>query len=458
MTKIEQKVLKFIDGNDLIQKGDKIIVSLSGGPDSVFLLYLLKKYQKRFSITLSAFHLNHLLRAKDAALDEEFCQSLCASLNIPLYAVRKNVKQYASNKKISIEEAGRNLRYSELNKLLNKSRFNKIATAHHSDDNAETVLLNLIKGTGLKGISGIPFKRDNVIRPILVLTKSEILKYLDFNNIHYRIDNSNFDVDPERNFIRNILLPLIRTKLNPSVENALFNSSLNFKSLYSYLLDSTADVFKNVLLKDSELRIPLDKLLDFNEDLLTFALKELIERNFYENLTFKGISSLIRLIHKQAGRRINLSSGLTAYKERNELIIIENKNSVTSVAKISEVRIGEEKIIDGFLLEVKSADVMVIPSGKEKNREFISADNLVDNKFIIRNWQNGDKFFPLGMKGSKKISDFLNELKIESGKKKNQLLLLNGNKIVWVIGHRLDDRFKIKKNTKNILELCLRKA
>jgi tRNA(Ile)-lysidine synthase len=398
-----------------------------------------------------------MLRAKDAALDEEFCKALCASLNIPFFSVRKNVKQYAHKKKISIEEAGRNLRYSELNKLLSKTRFNKIATAHHSDDNAETVLLNLIKGTGLKGISGIPFKRDVVIRPILVMSKSEILKYLNSKSIRFRIDNSNFDVDPERNFIRNILLPLIRTKLNPSVENALFNSSLNFKSLYSYLLNSTASVFNDIVLKDSELKIPLNKLLDFNEDLLTFALKELIERNFYENLTFKDISSLKSLIYKQSGRKINLSSALTAFKERNELIIIQNKNSVTSEAKISEVRIGEEKIIEDFVLEVKSTDLKV-PLGKEKNREFISADKLVGDKFIIRNWQNGDKFLPLGMKGSKKISDFLNELKIDSSKKKNQLLLLNGNKIVWVIGHRLDDRFKIKKNTKNILELCLRKA
>jgi tRNA(Ile)-lysidine synthase len=316
----------------------------------------------------------------------------------------------------------------------------------------------LVKGTGLKGISGIPFKRDMVIRPILVLNKSEILKYLDLKNIHYRIDNSNFDVDPERNFIRNILLPLIRTKLNPSVENALFNSSMNFKSLYSYLLDSTADVFKDVLLTDSDLKIPLDKLLHYNEDLLTFSLKELIERNFCENLTFKDISSLVSLIHKQSGRKINLSSGLTAFKERNELIIVQNKKSTSPENKNLEIRIGEEKILDNFSLEIKPVDVMTVSPGKEKNREFISADNLVNDKFLIRNWQNGDKFLPLGMKGSKKISDFLNELKIESGKKKNQLLLLNGNKIVWVIGHRLDDRFKIKKNTKNFLELCLKKA
>jgi tRNA(Ile)-lysidine synthase len=456
MKKTEQKVLKFIDDNSLIRKGDKILVSLSGGPDSVFLLHFLKKYQKRLAVSLYAFHLNHLLRGKDASLDEDFCKQLCSSLNIPLFSVRKNVKQFAHKKKISIEEAGRVLRYSELSKLLKKISFNAIATAHNCDDNTETVLLNLIKGTGLKGISGIPVKRDNIIRPILVLPKQEILKYLDLKKNKFRIDSSNFEIDLERNFIRHILLPLIRSKLNPSVDNAIFNSSQNFRSLYSYLLNSTNEVFKDICIRGSALNIPLNKLLKLNDDLLTFSLKELVERNFSESLMFKDIISLKSLISKQTGRRINLSSGLTAYKERNELIIKQNKDSGLLEKKNIKINIGEEKTFDNFTVSIKYADVAAISPGKEKTREFISADNIVGSKFVIRNWKNGDKFFPIGMKGKKKISDFLNELKIESHKKKEQLLLLNGTKIVWVIGHRLDDRFKITKNTKNVLELCLK--
>jgi tRNA(Ile)-lysidine synthase len=458
MEKTEQKTLKFIDDNSLIQKGDKIIVSLSGGPDSVFLLYFLKKYQKKFSVSLYAFHLNHLLRGKDASLDEDFCKQLCSSFNIPLFSVRKNVKQFARKKKISVEEAGRILRYSELGKLSKKIGFNKIATAHNCDDNAETVLLNLIKGTGLKGISGIPVKRDNIIRPVMVLPKHEILKYLELKKIRFRIDSSNLEVDFERNFIRHALLPLIRSKLNPSVDNAIFNSSQNFKSLYSYLLASTNELFRDIVINDSALNIPLDKLLQLNDDLLTFSLKELVERNFFANLMFKDIGSLKSLISKQTGRRINLSSGLTAYKERDLLIIKKNKDSVVREKKDISISIGEEKTFDNFTVSIKPVDVAAISPGKAKTREFISADNIVGSKFSIRNWQDGDKFFPLGMNGTKKISDFLNELKIESHKKKNQLLLLNGKKIVWVIGYRLDDRFKITKTTKNYLELCFKTA
>jgi tRNA(Ile)-lysidine synthase len=211
-------------------------------------------------------------------------------------------------------------------------------------------------------------------------------------------------------------------------------------------------------MRDSALNIPLNKLLQLNDDLLTFSLKELVERNFSANLMFKDISSLKSLISKQTGRRINLSSGLTAYKERDELIIKENKHSFVFDKKDIKINIGEEKRLDSFTLSIKPVDAAAISPGKEKTREFISADNIVGSKFVIRNWQNGDKFFPLGMKGTKKISDFLNELKIESHKKKNQLLLLNGKKIVWVIGYRLDDRFKITKSTKNYLELCLKSA
>ncbi|MDR3665400.1 MAG: tRNA lysidine(34) synthetase TilS [Ignavibacteriaceae bacterium] len=458
MKKTEQKVLKFIDEHSLIPKGSKILVALSGGPDSVFLLCFLKKYQKRLSVSISAFHLNHMLRGKDASGDEQFCKHLCSSLNIPFYSVKKNVKQYAQNKKISIEEAGRILRYSELNKLLKKIGFDTIATAHNCDDNAETVLLNLIKGTGLKGISGIPEKRDNIIRPILVLPKKEILKYLELNKIKFRIDSSNLEIDFERNFIRHILLPAIRSKLNPSVENAIFNSSMNFRSLYSFLLNSTNNLTKDITTKDSSLNIPLNRLSELNGELLTFYLKELIDRNFSGNLTFKDISSLKSLIYKQTGRSDNLSSGLTAYKERNDLIIKENKNSFVYTKKDIQLNLGEEKTFENYTLSIKPVDIAAITPGKEKSREFISADNILDAKFVVRNWKDGDIFFPLGMKGTKKISDFLNGLKIPSHKKKNQLVLLNGNRIVWVIGYRLDDRFKITKDTKQVVELCLKSA
>ena len=456
MKKTEQKVLKFVDENSLITKGDKIIVSFSGGSDSVFLLYFLKKFQNRFNISLAAFHLNHMLRGKDADLDESFCENMCGEFNIPFYSVRKNVKQFSMKCKISVEEAGREIRYAELRKLIKRTGFNKIATGHHINDNAETVLLNLFKGTGLKGISGIPAVRENIIRPILIASKEEIINYLKLENLKFRIDSSNEILDYERNFIRHKLLPLIKQNLNPSVESALFISSRSFRKIYSYLLKKTSNDLKELTPDKNGLRIPLDKLKNFDDELLTFALKEVVAGNFSVNLTFNNINSLKNLIAKETGMKLKVSNDLIVYKERTDLVFFRNVDFPAQINVSEELVIGGEKTFGDLTISVKPVEIEKISPGKNKTQEFISADNLFENKFTIRSWQEGDRFFPFGMKGSKKISDFLNEIKTESHSKKDQLLLLYGNKIVWVIGHRIDDRFKIKKDTKKVLELCIK--
>jgi tRNA(Ile)-lysidine synthase len=456
MKKTEQKVLKFIDENSLISKGEKIIVAFSGGPDSVFLLYFLKKFHNRFNISLSAFHLNHMIRGKDADLDESFCGNLCRKLNIPFYSVKKNVIQYARKNKISVEEAGRIIRYAELDKIIKKTCFDKIATAHHLNDNAETVLLNLFKGTGLKGISGIPPVRNNIIRPVLIVSKDEILRYLSEENLQFRIDKSNEVLDYERNFIRHQLLPSIKQHLNPSVESALFNSSRNFRHIYSYLTNKTMNELNHIAPDKNELRIPLTELKILDDELLTFALKELTSRNFSVNLTFNNINALKNLIVKDTGIKLKVSNDLIVYKERKDLIFSKNVDYPEPITVFEELVIGEEKVAGDLIISVKHVEIEKIYPGQVKTREFISADAIFGNKFIIRNWQQGDRFFPFGMKGSKKLSDFLNEIKIESFKKKDQLLLVNGRKIVWVIGHRIDDRFKIKKDTQKVLELCMK--
>ena len=168
---IEHKVIKFIDEKNLIEKKDRILIALSGGPDSVFLLHFLNKFKNKYKIELGALHLNHKLRGKEADKDEEFCRNICSKLKIEYFPVKRNVKAFAVKKKISFEEAGRELRYSVLESTALKNKFNKIATAHNSNDNAETILLNLIKGTGIRGISGIPVKRNNIIRPIINIAK-----------------------------------------------------------------------------------------------------------------------------------------------------------------------------------------------------------------------------------------------------------------------------------------------
>ena len=266
--KIDQKILKFINEESLLSKGDKVLVAFSGGTDSVFLLSFLLKYKKRFNIQLAAFHLNHNLRGKEAIDDEKYCRKFSRDNKIKYFSESKNVKMFAKKNKISMEEAGRKIRYSELERIANKNDFNKIATAHNANDNTETVLLNLIKGTGLKGISGIPVKRGKIIRPILSVSRDEILSYLEKKKIPYRTDSSNLSSEYERNFLRNKIIPDLKDRLNPQLDNTLLKSSTIFRSI-SAVLESQIDSKINdaVKFKDKQLSINVDELLKLDENL-----------------------------------------------------------------------------------------------------------------------------------------------------------------------------------------------
>ena len=453
MNRIEQKFLKFIDEKKLIDIGDKVLTAFSGGPDSVFLLFLLHKYQKRLGIEVSAVHINHSLRGAAANEDESFCREFCSDRKIEFTAVKKNVKSFAAKNGYSLEEAGRIIRYREFGKLLKQKKLDKIATAHNAGDNTETVLLNVIKGTGLDGISGIPARRDNIIRPVLCFTKDEILTYLSSNKIHYRIDKSNEESDFDRNFLRNKILPLIREKLNPSIDNALLISSENFGNIKDYILANEIKVFGNIG-KDSSgsLIIPVEDLRKADKTLRGMLLKNILGRELGIQVYSYDIKKVLSLESAQTGRKIELSGGIIVFREREHLKFISGSAAENNFE--AEIRIGETINIPVGKLTIKSCDKGSLVYSNNKNKEYISADSVSD-EFKIRSWKEGDSFQPLGLKGTKKISDFLNEQKVESSGKKNHLILLNKNKVVWVIGLRIDDRFKITSSTQKILELCL---
>ena len=449
--KIDQKILKFINEESLLSKGDKVLVAFSGGTDSVFLLSFLLKYKKRFNIQLAAFHLNHNLRGKEAIDDEKYCRKFSRDNKIKYFSESKNVKMFAKKNKISMEEAGRKIRYSELERIANKNDFNKIATAHNANDNTETVLLNLIKGTGLKGISGIPVKRGKIIRPILSVSRDEILSYLEKKKIPYRTDSSNLSSEYERNFLRNKIIPDLKDRLNPQLDNTLLKSSTIFRSI-SAVLESQIDSKINdaVKFKDKQLSINVDELLKLDENLIGEFFKKTIPAYFFVELSNENINALTSLIKKQKGKSVTLSNGLAAFRESKKIQISKMQKS-----KIKEVEIfvGKSKKINGGSISINKIHLKNAKKSDDSSEEYISADGI-SAKFILRTWKNGDRFYPLGMKGSKKISDFLTEQGNPNKKKKEQLVLTNSGNIVWVVGLRLDDMFKLKANSKKIYKLC----
>ena len=454
MEKIEQKALRFIEEKKLIDKGDKILVALSGGPDSVFLLHLLKKYERKFRIELGAVHINHMIRGKSANAEEEFCRELSLNLGIKFFSLRRNVKEYSRGKKISVEEGGRIIRYAEFDRTLKKFGADKLATAHNCSDNAETVLLNLIKGTGLKGISGIPVKRGYIIRPILNLKKDEILEYLNRHGIDFKTDESNLSGNYERNFLRLNIIPLIKERLNPDFENSLLNSSEIFRSFSTFLEKRMSlEPEKIFEFRSNELKINSGAFAKVEDEIKSYFLKSAVEKKFKMQLEFKDYRNILQLLDKQPGRKISLSNNLAAFKER-DCIIVNRKNKTEEFKPVS-LSTGEEIETGGKILSVKMSDRIPEKFLGNKLKEYISADKLNGN-FVLRRWKAGDRFVPFGFKGSKKISDFLNGQKIPTSKKKEQLVLTYRGQIVWVLGLRLDDRFKITNNTKKVFELCLK--
>lgn len=455
MTKtIEQKTLKFIDENHLVEKEDKILVAFSGGADSVFLLHFLIKFKKRLGIELSAFHLNHNLRGKSAYEDEKFCSDFCSKNKIEFHSVSRDIKTFAREKKISIEEAGREIRYAELLKTAKKCKAEKIATAHNASDNVETILLNFVKGTGIRGLTGIPVRRENIIRPILCLTSDEIRKYLKENKIPYRLDKSNLDTDYERNFLRNEIIPKLKQKLNPRVEGKISNTATILKDINSFIENQINQIARNTARFDGkELKLNLKKISKLDVGFCSIFLKSTVEKNFKIELSSENINSLVELINSQTGTKINLKEFVVAYKDRDLLII--SRHSKKSYLRVSKkIKIGQKIKIDGKMISIEEISRKNVKFINDKSIEFISGDP-VGNVFEIRNWKAGDKFQPFGMKGTKNISDFLSDEKTSSQKKKENLVLTYSGKIVWVIGLRIDERFKITPKTKKILKLVV---
>lgn len=452
MNKIEQTIIRFISEEDLIRQGDKILIALSGGPDSVFLLHFFNKFKNKYNIEIKAYHLNHQIRGVEADEDEAFCQQICNKTGIELFSSRKDVKKYAKKNRLSVEEAGRKIRYEELFNIVKEYNLTKIVTGHNKSDNLETVLLNIIKGTGRAGLSGIPVKRDIIVRPILCLKKEDVVEYLIKNSIEFRIDSSNKDLDYNRNYLRNKLIPSIKKNLNADIEKAIFNLSDYIRNLSSFIDKKIeASLNSSVRIEDEKVKILFENI-NLDEELISDFFKVALERTFKKEIVSDDIKKLESMLYSKTGTENQLSGKLTAIKER-EYILIYHKPEEKEFNS-SKLKVGEELKFNTNTLIIE--EVKVKPEKFTGGKiEYISSEDL-DEEFEIRNWKDGDIFSPLGLKGEKKISDFLNDLKIETHKKNDIKVLINRERIVWVIGYRIDDKFKLKPNTERIYKLCLK--
>jgi len=452
MKKTEEKLFAFINQFGLIRNGEKLLVGFSGGPDSVFCLYFLNKFKRKFRIEIAAVHVNHNIR-QTSSYDADFCSSFCSEKKIRFFSESVNVLSYAKMNKVSAEEAGRELRYSIFEKLADNYNYDKIVTAHNLDDNAETVLLNLVKGSGLNGLTGIPVQRGKIIRPVLCLSKSEILSYLRQAKINYVIDETNKSNEYQRNFLRNEIIPKLKEKLNPVFPEAVFKLSDNLRNLNEYIEKEVIEFINSgIKIIDSGFELNLKS----SKNIHPFVFSEAI-RNFYADKLKIGfqksdLEKLYKLIQSQKGKKNILRNGWSAIRENDSIVYIK-----MDFGKKSE----ESPFVDVLLnsnqklnIDVSTLNIDSVSYVKDGKTEFIDADKI-HGRLVLRKWKPGDKFIPIGMKNHRLISDFLTDLKFPAAKKKNVFVLVNRNNIVWVVGLRISDDYKITKKTKKIMRLSI---
>ncbi len=449
---IENRILEFIRSNELLEEGDRVLLGLSGGPDSVFAFHFLLKYRKQLGIEFAALHLNHKLRANESDSDEQFCADLCALHSIKIYVYNADVLELAEIAGCSTEEAARHERYRLFKLCSEENRFTKIVTAHNTDDNTETVFLNLIKGGGATALAGIPIKRNNIIRPFLCVTKAEILDSLEENGIEFRLDSSNLDSKYERNFLRNEILPRIKEKINPRLDAAVFNSSQILSNLYAMVSGDIDSAYENCIENGEGFISIRNRLFRENQFVIGEVLKKLFTDELRIEFNTASFKMLTELNLNQVGSRNQLKDNWFAVRERDSIDILIPKEKVSEDIQL---RAGESiRVGDSFIsIEEVSPDDILYNS--DKKSEYISADNL-DDIFILRKWKSGDVFNPLGMRGQKNVSDFLTDIKISNKLRSEVYVLLNRNKIVWLVGLRINENFKINKSTKRIFKICLK--
>ena len=445
--KVEQKVLSTIRQYHMVVPGDAVLVALSGGPDSVFLLRLLHKFSQKLNITLRAVHVNHLLRGEDAEHDEAFCRDLCYALDIPLYVIRHDVKSTAKRKHISVEEAGHEVRYIHFNRIMAEEKLSKTATAHHMNDNSETMLLNIIKGTGLQGLMGIaPVLNGNIIRPLIEIEKEDIVAYLEKYNYQYCVDITNKTTIYQRNFLRAEILPAIKENINPSVDDALARLSSLSRDIACCMRKSVRKLYSRICKKSpGGIVINIEKLLGLEIYLRKELLRYALQKNFAAAPSFGDIDKVLTLAENQTGRALKLKGGVSVLKDRDVLQLFTKNES--QLAGLHQIIPGNKLKLGNVSLSVEEIEKKKIKFGNTRLIEYIDAGKIKKG-LTVRAWKPGDKFIPLGMKGYKKLSDFMTDKKVPAKDRKNVLVLCDGKEIVWIVGYQISEKYKLTADTK----------
>lgn len=456
MSSFYEKFSAFLAQHRLIPENSTVIAGVSGGVDSMVMLQCLLEYRKEKNIRLIATHLNHQLRGPAADQDERTVRDFCREKDCEFVSKTVDIKKLAQAQRVSLEMAGRDARYRFFQEISNTDPDALIATAHTADDQVETVLYRIFKGTGINGLRGIRVKRGNIIRPLLFARKADIYSYAEENGIPFSEDHTNRDTTIPRNYIRHTLIPSLKSKINPSLEHAILHLSEIFSDLDRLNKNSAQEAWEQCLIRRTATEIALDipHLKKYLNTVIFEVIRESVNRLHSEatDLNYNIMENIVRLMHSgQTGSQQKITADITAFLNRNELILRRNDIPSWTEFAITPGQSYSNNFFD-FSTAVLNIDDFK-PDKEDKNTEYVDLDKVAGSQLFLRPWRNADRITPLGSSHSKKISDVFVDQKVPLHKKKQIPLLLCGESIVWVCGCKLSDLYKVDSNTKHILKL-----
>jgi tRNA(Ile)-lysidine synthase len=461
---IIKEFLRFIKDKDLLQNGEGVVIGLSGGPDSVCLINLLYSVQEELNLKLAACHINHMLRGEAADEDERYASELCRKLKIDFYSKRVDINEYSKKNKISSEAAGREVRYEYFNQIMKKLNFNKIATAHNANDQAETILMRIMRGTGLEGLSGIPVKRDNIyIRPILFLKREEIEEYCQNINVNARIDATNLERDYSRNKVRLDILPYMKNNFNSEIVDAIDRMGTLLEDDIKYISFKVDEVYNNLCIKEQNCIKIKAEAFKYQATIINRIIRKAVKEVSGDSYDFemKNIQDIIALAKLETSKKVDLPKGLYALNVYGDIIIKDREEAISEFA--SELVIQRNNLNEymtdfgSYIFEFK---VVNIEDDIEYNQnsliKYFDYSKISDN-IVIRYRQNGDTINPIGMNGNKKVKDVFIDMKIPKAERDFIPIVTFDEEIAWIVGIKMSEKFKIDKQTKDILRIRVKR-
>ncbi len=457
----EQKIRQFIKKQHMIDEGAGIVIGLSGGADSVALLEVLCSFREEMSLRLAAVHVHHGIR-DEAELDVEFCRKLCEEKQVTFFTEYAKVPELARQQGLTVEEAGRQVRYKQFEICRERLGFDVVAVAHHQNDQAETMLFQLFRGSGLRGLTGIPFKRDNIIRPLLAVSREEIEAYIKARSLNYVTDSTNAEDAYARNKIRHHILPVAEEITSGAVEH-MNRTGMQLKGILQYMEEQVAVFLEShAVWQEGTCEVSAKALLEAHTALQSMIVLEAASCVFgsRKDITEKHVESILQLLEKDGEKRICLPGGARVVKNYDVLLFTKSR---------AKQMLNSEKMPNPAEIILEPGQTYTLPDGRVVKTRIFSANNLQNipkgncikwfdcDKIIgvvsLRTRRQGDYLTVRDDGARKSLQDYFVNEKIPKSERNTILVLAEGQHILWVPGKRISAYYKVTKETKQILEV-----